>query len=44
MQKGFKLKKSFASNFISKFKIALHNSAAQRKATNFFLSLLYDGT
>jgi hypothetical protein len=34
MQKGFKLEKSFASNFVPKFKITLHNSAAQRKATN----------
>jgi hypothetical protein len=34
MQKGFKLEKSFVSNFVPKFKITLHNSAAQRKATN----------
>lgn len=34
IQKDLKLQKSFVSNFFPKFKITLHNSAAQRIATN----------
>jgi hypothetical protein len=34
MQKDLKLQKSFEPSFVPKFKITLHNLAAQRKATN----------
>jgi len=34
IQNDLKLQKSFEPNFVPNFKITLHNSAAQRKATN----------